>query len=44
MKTIFSGSDGWGCFVVEVVFNSLCNRLRCSGGKERRMNATIKSR
>ncbi len=44
MKTVFDGSDGWGRSMVEVVFNGLCNRWRSSGSKERRMNATIKSR
>jgi hypothetical protein len=35
MKMVFNGSYGRGCFMVEVVFNGLCNRQQGSGGKER---------
>ncbi len=44
MKTMFNGSDEQGCSMEEVAFKGLCNRLQRSGVKERRVNATIKSR
>jgi hypothetical protein len=44
MRMVFNSIDGWGCSMVEVAFNSLCGRQQGRGGKERRMNATIKLR
>ncbi len=41
---VFISSDGQRFSMVEVAFNSLCKRQPGGGGKERRMNATIKLR